>query len=281
MLQVARNHGREAWYLAAALAGLRKGDLQRLTWADIDFEQGTLTVRGGKARREDTLPLHPRLAAALKALQPERRLSLRGLGAERVFRQTVTDRTRMNDFYRAGLAERVVVCDEQGQPERIGKGRHRRDKTRLQLKADEQGRVADLHALRTTLGTNLARAGVSPQVAQKIMRHSDYRTTLSHYTVLGLSDTSKAVEALPLPDEQEQTMATGTDHATSDSHPNSHLIQCDSVQDAATQRITEAHGTACSSERKPLNHAAISDTMRVDASKRAKGLEPSTFSLEG
>lgn len=31
LLAVARERGRDAWYLAAALAGLRKGDMQRLT----------------------------------------------------------------------------------------------------------------------------------------------------------------------------------------------------------------------------------------------------------
>ncbi len=58
--------------------------------------------------------------------------------------------------------------------------------------------MIDLHALRTTLGTNLARAGVAPQIAQRIMRHGDYKTTLDHYTVLELTDTSKAIEQLPM-----------------------------------------------------------------------------------
>lgn len=29
------------------------------------------------------------------------------------------------------------------------------------------------------------------------MRHGNYKTTLKHYTVLGLADTSKAIQALP------------------------------------------------------------------------------------
>ncbi|HEX6884855.1 MAG TPA: tyrosine-type recombinase/integrase, partial [Planctomycetota bacterium] len=62
---------------------------------------------------------------------------------------------------------------------------------------DEQGRVADLHGLRATLGTRLARAGIAPQVAQRIMRHADYRTTLKHYTMLSLADTTAAMQRLP------------------------------------------------------------------------------------
>ncbi len=79
---------------------------------------------------------------------------------------------------------------------------------------DDEGRVIDLHALRTTLGTQLARAGVTPQVAQRIMRHSDYRTTLKHYTVLGLTDTAAAMDRLPgIAPERIAHAATGTTDA--------------------------------------------------------------------
>jgi integrase len=90
------------------------------------------------------------------------------LPAARVFPQTVTDVTRRKDFQRAGLPL-----------------------------VDAEGRVLDLHGLRTWLGTGLARAGVAPQIAQRILRHRDYRTTLRHYTVLGLADTAAALQRLP------------------------------------------------------------------------------------
>ena len=51
--------------------------------------------------------------------------------------------------------------------------------------------------MRTTLGTALAQEGVAPQLAQRIMRHRNYKTTQAHYTVLGLADTAKAINALP------------------------------------------------------------------------------------
>ena len=83
---------------------------------------------------------------------------------------------------------------------------------------DAEGRVIDLHALRTTLGTRLARAGVAPQIAQRIMRHSDYKTTLKHYTVLGLADGAAAVNAMPMISDStaptENLRATGTTDAT-------------------------------------------------------------------
>ncbi len=54
-----------------------------------------------------------------------------------------------------------------------------------------------IHCLRHTFATLLARSGVSPSVAQKLMRHSDIRLTMNIYTHLDLSDTAGAVAALP------------------------------------------------------------------------------------
>ena len=84
-------------------------------------------------------------------------------------------------------------------------------------------RRLDVHAMRTTLGTNLARAGVAPQIAQRIMRHSDYKTTLQHYTVLGLTDTAGAIASLPSIEapHEASTAATGTD-----ANPQQYPRQC-------------------------------------------------------
>jgi len=64
-------------------------------------------------------------------------------------------------------------------------------------KCDAQGRTVDVHGLRHTFATLLARNGVSPGVAQKLMRHSDIRLTMNTYTHLGLADTAGAVATLP------------------------------------------------------------------------------------
>jgi hypothetical protein len=77
--------------------------------------------------------------------------------------QTVTDLTRLKDFLRAGLAREVVVTDDAGEPVMIGKGKRRRPKTRIVVE-DAEGLVIDLHAMRTTLGTKLAQAGVAPRL---------------------------------------------------------------------------------------------------------------------
>ncbi len=279
LVEVSRERGRDAWYLAAALAGLRKGDLQRLTWADVNFSENTLTIRGGKARRIDVIPMHEQLSDAL-----QRRLKANpALPTARVWPDTVTDLTRMKDFLRAGIARRVDVLDSKGKPVIIKNRLGQRVKTRIVVE-DQEGRVIDLHAMRTTLGTNLARAGVAPQIAQRIMRHGDYKTTLKHYTVLGLADTSAAVSRLPsisIPG-RNAIAATGTD-GKSQNQPQLYSQQLgrEVGKSGAIQRDDEwQKQAACKSEKTRKSPGNTRETAS-DLRKRAKGFEPSTFSLEG
>jgi len=127
----------------------------------------------------------------------------------------VTNRTRQRDFLRAGLVREEVVRDEHGDIVMIGTGRHEWPKTRI-VTRDDDGREIDLHALRATLGTTMARQGVPPRLAQQVMRHASYRTTEKHDVVLGLDDASKAMDAVPAiqtPDTNA-CRATGTTEAT-------------------------------------------------------------------
>ncbi len=62
---------------------------------------------------------------------------------------------------------------------------------------DERGFVLDVHALRHTFASMLAKGGVAPRVTQELMRHSDPRQTNSVYTHLQLHDTKGALDVLP------------------------------------------------------------------------------------
>ncbi len=234
------------WRLA--LAGLRKGDLVALTWQDVDLDARKLTIRGGKAKRVDEIPLHPQLADELRLRQQ----SMMATPRSRVFPDTVTDMTRKKDFLRAGLAREEVLLDAHGKPIMLGK-RHLRPKTRI-VTEDPEGRVIDLHAMRTTLGTNLARAGVAPQLAQNIMRHSNYKTTLKHYTVLGLTDTAAAIERLPnIGDGHKTVAATGTYGDAPTTRPQyTPQRERETVQRSATARNDDAKPSDESELRNPL-----------------------------
>lgn len=55
-------------------------------------------------------------------------------------------------------------------------------------KHDNSGRVLDMHCLRHTFITMLAKSGVSLQLAQKAARHSSPLLTSNIYTHIGLDD---------------------------------------------------------------------------------------------
>jgi integrase len=131
LLEVAEARGpaRIAWYLGAALAGLRRGDLERMRWADLDLGARTLTIRQGKAKRVDVLPLAPELAEAFERLRAQAPVLPSALVFPRVSCKAVRA-----DFEAAGIP-----------------------------REDEAGRRADLHSLRGTFASWLARRALRPR----------------------------------------------------------------------------------------------------------------------
>ena len=186
---IERGRHRRAVYLTAALCGLRRKELGLIQWGDIDFEDRVITVRieVGKAKRTDHVPMHPMLAETLADLRPQDVNVI-----DPVFPIVPTCKIVNEDIQAAGIPL-----------------------------VDDQGRHVGLHGLRTTLGTNLAKAGVAPQVARQIMRHADYRTTLEHYTTLSIHDAVAAIDQIDVQPNQTTApvtlLATGTD--TSDVMP--------------------------------------------------------------
>ena len=75
--------------------------------------------------------------------------------------------------------------------------RAEREKSDFLKYIDSEGRYADFHALRHTFVTNLARADISPKVAQTLARHSDIRLTMDIYTHVDREQQVAAIESLP------------------------------------------------------------------------------------
>jgi integrase len=169
LFAVAAANGRTLWYEMAYYAGMRRGELCRVSWGDIDLQAGVLRIRNQKVGRVDEVAIHPALVASLATARESRASAGVVLGSERVFPAPVSGEVRLRDFNAAGIPT-----------------------------TDADGRYADLHALRTTLCTCLLRAGTPPTVVQKIMRHSSIATTLKHYAKLGLLDAAAALSAVPV-----------------------------------------------------------------------------------
>jgi integrase len=66
-------------------------------------------------------------------------------------------------------------------------------------KVDTQGQKLDIHALRTTCASRMARRGVPLAIAQRWLGHSDPKLTAAHYVSVDVEDLRAAVERTPEP----------------------------------------------------------------------------------
>jgi len=73
----------------------------------------------------------------------------------------------------------------------------KKDLKRAGIKYENDDGRADFHSLRHTLATNLVRQNVAPRVAMEILRHSDIRLTMNHYTDASRLPLAEAIQKLP------------------------------------------------------------------------------------
>ena len=127
------------------------------------------------------------------------------------------------------------------------------------------------------LDTVLERAGVTPQIAQRIMRQGDYRFTMKHYTVLGLADSASTIERLTGVIEQP-AVVTGTDgdsgvaQTSARTAPN-RANRCDSLRRARSATSPTKH-------TQTPRVAGLGDSLHRVAKVERKGIEPSTSGLQ-
>jgi integrase len=143
---------RKMFYRVAMALGLRRLELEKLVWGDLQLlairPHVQLRAEATKARRGDQVPIPPTLAADLRAERPEG-----ASDADRVF-----PRVPSLDWWKHDLAAAKIPY------------------------MDDMGRVVDFHAgTRKTLCTRMHRAGVPLATAMRIMRHTDARLTMVDY----------------------------------------------------------------------------------------------------
>ncbi len=161
--------------------GARFGELTATRWADVDFETKTLRLRAvnTKSAKERMIPLRDELLDELRAVRPFH---------ERVHRRSINPDDRL-------------FLTPDGKPHYTQSGNTNRQLVRLLELAgidreDSEGRRIDLHALRHTFATRLARNGVAQVQAAKILGHSDVRLTSSVYQHLETEDLRGAIDSL-------------------------------------------------------------------------------------
>ena len=179
---------RRLFYWLLATTGLRVNEARSLRLADVDLDSKPARVHlrasTTKNRQDDTLPLRDELAEALRAWIADRRVVSFKPDSEMLFTGIADKMTKVfdRDIALAGIPKR-----------------------------DARGRTVDVHALRHTFATSLARAKVPVQIAQKLLRHATPAMTLNIYTHCELGDFNAAVQALPtMGREQNMEVITQT-----------------------------------------------------------------------
>jgi len=169
-------------YKTAAYTGLRWGELRSITIGAACLDNMPpyleLAAKDEKARRGAQIPLQDDLASELGEYLAERIARLQGDCS--AFPGAFDEKTLFENLPQCMAKIFDADCVAAGIP-----------------KYDGAGRVIDVHALRHTFGTMLAKAGVPLQVAQRAMRHSTPTLTANVYTHLELMDIAGAANQLP------------------------------------------------------------------------------------
>ena len=161
--------------------GGRYGEMRQAAWGDLDLKRCVLVLRPEttKASKQRAIPLREEFAERLHDLK---------VLHERVLGRIPT----MND---------PIFLSPEGRPW----GRYSTNPMRIFRRVleragirrvDEDRRKLDIHSIRVTANTRMARRGVSIDKRQRILGHGDPRLTACTYLDLGVEDLRDAVEAV-------------------------------------------------------------------------------------
>ncbi|MBI3818848.1 MAG: site-specific integrase [Planctomycetes bacterium] len=167
---------------AFLLTGARWSELTRTAWGDLDEERATLTLRAEHTKSGNlrVIPLQRDLASLLANV-----------------------RTLQKDVLRSDISDagRIFLTPEGMQWPRLTRNAMRIFERILTaagiVKMNSQKETLDIHALRHTFASRLARAGVGLIQAQKLLGHSDPKLTAQIYTHLDAEDLRDAIERVP------------------------------------------------------------------------------------
>jgi integrase len=160
-------------------AATRYGETVRVTWADFDEADRSVTLRAEttKAGRSRTIPIREPLARELAGL---REIHERVLGRE-VGQRDPVFRTPDGAAWCEPTNNIMRIFDRLLEVAGI-------------VRLDEQGRKLDIHSLRHTAASRYASRGVGLVHLQKLLGHADPKLTSRVYTHLGVGELREALE---------------------------------------------------------------------------------------
>jgi integrase len=169
-------------WLALLLTGARWNEARQIRWADVDLKRRLLVLRAESttSRKARVIPLREDFVDVLVAL-----------------------RARQERLYgRLPNAADLVLLSPEGMPW----GRPSNNPMRILdrvlrragiAKVDALGEKLDLHALRHTFATRLARSGAALMHTQRLLGHSDPKLTAQVYSHLDAEDLRGAIDSTP------------------------------------------------------------------------------------
>jgi integrase len=162
--------------------GLRLGDIQLLTWANLDLQQKELTIRTQKTGRVQILPLAKPLLRHIESLpagdDPQAPLCPSFQG------KTIS--WLSNQFYEVMASAGLVQS----------RGDHQKKEGKAGRSARRQLSPISFHALRHTATSLLKNAGVSDVVARDIVGHESAAVS-RNYTHIDAETKRTALDKLP------------------------------------------------------------------------------------
>lgn len=157
-------------------AGLRLGDAVRLDWRSVDFEKGMLTFTAQKTGKQETLPIHPALAAHLGKIAGD----TGGKVSPSLARQSIAGRSGLSRQFLDIVREAGL---DAGMEEEKREGKRRRFTAKT------------FHSLRHGFVSSMANAGVSKELRMKLAGHTT-EAVASKYTHHETRILRQAVESI-------------------------------------------------------------------------------------
>ena len=155
MIICTKNFGHRTMIMLMYSSGMRAGEIIDLKWTDIDFNRNTIHIKLAKGNKDRIVMLSPKLKKNLKTLDIEKKGN--------VFK------TNRNSKYSLRTIELIV----KKAAEKAGINKH-----------------ITPHSLRHSFATHLLEHGIDIRYIQKLLGHSDIRTTMI-YTNVSKKDISK------------------------------------------------------------------------------------------
>ena len=157
-------------------AGLRLGDAVRLDWRSVEFEKGMLTFKAQKTGKQESLPIHPMLAAHLGKIAGD----TGGKVSPSLARQSIAGRSGLSRQFLDIVREAGL---DAGMEEEKREGKRRRFTAKT------------FHSLRHGFVSSMANAGVSKELRMKLAGHTT-EAVASKYTHHETRILREAVESI-------------------------------------------------------------------------------------